>query len=148
MLTARMTSIGTLRVGKAASVPGPALLTRLRNQQELAGGTARLQEAHSLCGLGERERLADWNRKATLMRQLENRVETATMDLAHPVDHRDDETADFERFREQVAAKVDWIRRSAGAAVKDQMAEGRKAGETLLERRLPDRVERSEERRV
>src|SRR5580704_12221629 len=40
-----------------------------------------------------------------------------------------------------MAAKVDWLRRSAGAAVENQMAEGREAGETLLERRLPDRVE-------
>jgi hypothetical protein len=100
-----------------------------------------LQEAHRLRGLCEREDPADRNRKATLARELENRIEAALMYLAHRIHHRDDEAADFERLREQVVSKVDWIRRSAGASVKNQMATGREAGETLLERRLPDRVE-------
>jgi hypothetical protein len=100
--------------------PGLMMLclgARLGNQQELASGAARLKEAHRLYGVCEREGSADRNRKLTLARELENRIESAPMYLAHRIDHRDDEAADFERLREEVTAKIDWIRRSAGASV-------------------------------
>src|SRR5580692_8421070 len=89
-------------------------LARLRNQQELAGGAARSQEAQCFGRFGEREGFANRNRKATLARELEDCVEAAPMNLAHSINHRHDDAADFERLREQMAAKVDWLRRSAG----------------------------------
>src|ERR1700733_13470325 len=74
-------------------------LARLRNQQELAGGAARSQEAPRLGGLGQREGFANRNRKATLACELEDCVEAAPMNLAHSINQRHDEAADFQRSR-------------------------------------------------
>src|ERR1700733_3678948 len=112
-----------------------------RNQQQLAGRAARLQEAHGIGSLREWESSADRNRQLSFARELKYRIEAAAMDLLHAVYHRHDKAADLLRFREQMPPHIDRIGRAARASIENEMTERSEAREALLEGRLPDRIE-------
>src|SRR5207249_6659756 len=122
----------------SAAVPGRMLS---RDQDQLAGRLPRFEVAMRVGRLGQRERLADVDLESAVAHE----GKAAVGALAHlvgeaPGHARQHEAAHLLGLREE-REDVEGVRRSPGAPVQDEVAEGRQAADALLERRLADRVQ-------
>src|SRR6266545_1542599 len=125
-----------------SSAPMLALApSALRDEDQFSRRVPGLEVAMRLGRLGEREGPSDVQLEPALAHQGEAALRAvARLVGEEPGDRRHHEPTDLLGLRGQ-RGDVERIRRAPGAPVENEVPEGREAAQSLLERRLPHRVE-------